>query len=47
MKFSGAKIKETALLEEVDAETHYTVHPTFTKALKFWLKLGFISFGVN
>ncbi|MBP1732621.1 MAG: chromate transport protein ChrA, partial [Deltaproteobacteria bacterium] len=28
---------------EIDAV--YTPHPTFTQALRFWLKLGFISFG--
>jgi chromate transporter len=28
-----------------EKDTIYTSHPTFTQALRFWLKLGFISFG--
>ena len=28
-----------------DTESSYTPHPTFSQALRFWLKLGFISFG--
>lgn len=29
----------------LDTELSYTPHPTFMQALRFWLKLGFISFG--
>src|SRR4030043_217885 len=32
-------------LSSTDKSTPHTPHPTFRQALRFWLKLGFISFG--
>jgi len=31
--------------EPSDTDASYTAHPTFLQAFRFWLKLGFISFG--
>src|ERR1700756_1002961 len=31
--------------ESVDGVPSQTAHPTFAQAFRFWLKLGFISFG--
>ena len=28
-----------------ETDSSFTPHPTFMQALRFWLKLGFISFG--
>ena len=37
--------KETGLRASAEGSPTYTAHPTFMEALRFWLKLGFISFG--
>src|SRR3954462_11813877 len=34
-----------AELTPIEANAHAPVHPTFAEAFRFWLKLGFISFG--
>ena len=39
---------ETEAIEPTDAkgsDTVFAAHPSFSGAFKFWLRLGFISFG--
>jgi chromate transporter len=40
---SESKLKTPA--EEKETQISFTVHPSFWQAFRFWLKLGFISFG--
>ena len=37
--------QETDPQPSSEKDSVYTPHPTFVQALRFWLKLGFISFG--
>jgi chromate transporter len=41
----AAKSVQHSFSNDLARENGYTIHPSFSEAFKFWLKLGFISFG--
>lgn len=45
MDISKSDPQKTAAADSREAETTFVTHPSFGEAFKFWLKLGFISFG--
>ncbi|MGD8766001.1 MAG: chromate transporter, partial [Desulfobacteraceae bacterium] len=45
MNLMAAKSVQHSFSNDLARENGYTIHPSFSEAFKFWLKLGFISFG--